>query len=156
MIDILRDIHKWVPSRNQEGCEEVFDRVPMVGDQKTIKRGVEAQFSVSNAYSKERRLEGLYFQIADWHHENKFLAVCKQFVSNFQVFAGMLMCSIYSFVKHMHVGQYKKKLKIFFNFNRSSAMCPIMHIFNGLMPYDFTHHWESLIGYIRLKLMAWY
>ena len=65
MIDILRNIHKWVPSRNQEGCEEVFDRVPMVGDQKTIERGVEAQFSVSNAYSKERRLEGLYFQIAD-------------------------------------------------------------------------------------------
>ena len=72
-----------------EGCEEVFDRVPMVGDQKTIERGVEAQFSVSNAYSKERRLEGLYFQIADWHHENKFLTVCKQFVSNFQVCAGM-------------------------------------------------------------------
>lgn len=74
MIDIVRDIHKWVPST---GCEEdeIFDRVPVVGDQKTMERGVEAQFSVSNAYSPRRRLEGVFFQLADWHHENKFLGV---------------------------------------------------------------------------------
>ena len=36
----------------------MFDRVRVVGDQKTMERGVEAQFLS-----------------ADWHHENKFLSV---------------------------------------------------------------------------------
>ncbi|KAK3731057.1 hypothetical protein QZH41_019215 [Actinostola sp. cb2023] len=76
MIDIVRELHQWVPSTDENEEEETFDRVPVVGDQKTMERGVEAQFSVSNSYSRRRRLDGLYFQLADWHHENKFLAVC--------------------------------------------------------------------------------
>jgi hypothetical protein len=79
MIDILRDMHKWVPHTNQNDTE-VFDTVPVVGDQKTMECGVEAQFSISNAYSKEKRLEGIFFQLADWHHENMFL--CAQFFFN--------------------------------------------------------------------------
>ena len=49
--------------------------MPVVGDQLTIERGMEAKFSVSNAYTSQRRLEGIYFQLAHWHHENKFLDV---------------------------------------------------------------------------------
>lgn len=76
MIDIVRQLHQWVPSTEEEDeKEETFDRVPIVGDQKTMERGVEAQFSVSNAYSRRRKLDGLFFQLADWHHENKFLGV---------------------------------------------------------------------------------
>ncbi len=74
MIDILRILHEWVPHTNDNGVE-IFDRVPVVGDQLTLERGLEGQFSVSNAYSKRGRLEGLFFQLADWHLENKFLAV---------------------------------------------------------------------------------
>ena len=74
MIDIVRELHGLVPVV-LDNENEVFDRVPVVGDQKTMERGVEAQFSVCNAYSKTRRLEGLFFQLADWHHENKFLSV---------------------------------------------------------------------------------
>lgn len=74
MIDIVRDLHKWVPSTGEEE-DETFDRVPVVGDQKTMERGVEAKFSVSNSFSRRRRLDGLFFQLADWHHENKFLGV---------------------------------------------------------------------------------
>ena len=51
MVDILRNLHKWVPDANENG-EEIFDRVPVVGDQKTMERGLEGQFSVSNAYTK--------------------------------------------------------------------------------------------------------
>lgn len=72
MVDILRNLHEWVPKADSE---EIFDRVPVVGDQKTLERGLEGQFSVSNAYTRGRRLEGLYFQLADWHLENKFLGV---------------------------------------------------------------------------------
>ena len=59
------------------GGQEKFDRVPVVGDQKSMERGVEGQFSVRNAYTKSRRLEGLFFQLAAWHHENKFLSVSR-------------------------------------------------------------------------------
>lgn len=76
MIDIIRELHQLVPMVTEADGNEVFDRVPVVGDQKTMERGVEAQFSVKNAYTKSRRLEGLFFQLADWHHENKFLSVC--------------------------------------------------------------------------------
>ncbi|KAK3721664.1 hypothetical protein QZH41_013812 [Actinostola sp. cb2023] len=65
MIDIVRYLHRWVPSTNENEDEEIFDRVPIVGDQKTMERGVEAQFSVSNAYSTRRKLEGVFFQLAD-------------------------------------------------------------------------------------------
>ena len=75
MIDIVRDLHNWVPTVGKDDCSDAFDRVPVVGDQKTMERGVEAQFSVRNAYTKSRRLSGLFFQLADWHHENKFLEV---------------------------------------------------------------------------------
>lgn len=74
MIDIVRQLHGLVPVVEADE-NEVFERIPVVGDQKTLERGVEAQFSVRNAYSKARRLEGLFFQLADWHHENKFLSV---------------------------------------------------------------------------------
>ena len=57
MIDIVRELHGLVPVVEVDG-NEVFDRIPVVGDQKTLERGVEAQFSVRNAY---RRLEGLFF-----------------------------------------------------------------------------------------------
>ncbi|KAK3716250.1 hypothetical protein QZH41_018051 [Actinostola sp. cb2023] len=61
MIDIVRELHKtWVPSLGEDGP---FDKVPIIGDQKTVERGVESQFSVSNAYTRERRLEGLFFSV---------------------------------------------------------------------------------------------
>ena len=33
MVDILRNLHEWVPDANENG-EEIFDGVPVVGDQK--------------------------------------------------------------------------------------------------------------------------
>ena len=77
MIDIIRGLHGLVPTVECLGGQEEFDRVPVAEDQKTMERGVEAQFSVRNAYTKSTRLEGLFFQLADWHHENNFLAVSR-------------------------------------------------------------------------------
>ena len=74
MIDILRYIHCLVPSHG-EADEEQFERISIVVDQLTVERGVEAQIRVSNAYTPGRKLEGIYFQLADWHHEKKFLDV---------------------------------------------------------------------------------
>ena len=72
MIDIIRGLHRLVPTHEGPGGQENFDHVPVVGDQKTMERGVEAQLSVRNAYTKSGRLEGLFFQLADWHHEISF------------------------------------------------------------------------------------
>ena len=77
MIDIIRGLHGLVLTVEGLGGQEKFDRVPVVGDQNTMERRVEAQFSVRNAYTNSRRLEGLFFQLADWHHENKFLAMSR-------------------------------------------------------------------------------
>ncbi len=55
MVDIVRDLHKWVPSEE----DEIHERVPVIGDQKTIERGVESQFSVRNAYTETRRLQSV-------------------------------------------------------------------------------------------------
>ena len=43
MKDIVRELHGLVPVVLHNG-NEVFDRIPVVGDQKTMERGVEAQF----------------------------------------------------------------------------------------------------------------
>ena len=75
MIHIMRELHKKVPLMTKPDGNKVFDQIPVVGDQKTMERGVDAQFSVKNAYTKSWRLKGLFFQLADWHHENKFLSV---------------------------------------------------------------------------------
>ena len=61
MIYISRELHGLVPTVECLCGQEKFDRVLVVGDQKTMERGVEAQFSVRNAYTKSRGLEGLFF-----------------------------------------------------------------------------------------------
>lgn len=50
----MRELHERVPLMTEADGNDVFDRIPVVGDQKTMERGVEAQFSVKNAYTKSR------------------------------------------------------------------------------------------------------
>ena len=95
MIDIVRELHEIVPDAGPDDGE-VFDRVSVVGAQKTMERGVEAQFSVQNAYTKTRRLEGLFFQLADWHHENKFLSV------SFSLYNGQYSVHIAMYFDYLH------------------------------------------------------
>ena len=47
----------------------------MVGDQLTVERAVNGHASLSNGFTPEECLDGLHFQIADWHAGNKFLQV---------------------------------------------------------------------------------
>ena len=54
----------------------------MVGDQLTIKRSVNGHAAPSNGFTPEERLEGLHFEIADWHAGNKFLQVNDIFFLN--------------------------------------------------------------------------
>ena len=55
--------------------EPVFEEQGIVGDQLSVERGINGHMSLSNGFTKER-LEGLHFEVADWHAGNKFLEVC--------------------------------------------------------------------------------
>ena len=92
IIQILKKFHKFVPcdkkqNQNREvtedelECEDankepVFGEQGIVGDQLSVERGINGHMSLSNGLTKEERLEGLHFEVADWHAGNKFWEVC--------------------------------------------------------------------------------
>lgn len=47
----------------------------VVGDQLTVERAINGHMSLANGFSSDERLDGLHFEIADWHAGNKFLEV---------------------------------------------------------------------------------
>ena len=71
MLAILRQFHAYLPSDdNGEMDSQLFS-----GDQLTIERAVNVVASVANGYTSEDRLEGMNFQIGDWHAGVKILSV---------------------------------------------------------------------------------
>ncbi len=46
-----------------------------MGDQFSVERAVNGHASLANGFTAEERLEGLHFEVADWHAGNKFLEV---------------------------------------------------------------------------------
>jgi hypothetical protein len=71
MLSILQQFHKYLPDIG----EDKFDGELFAGDQLTVERAVNIISSVSNGYSAEARLEGMHFQLGDWHAAVKFLDV---------------------------------------------------------------------------------
>ncbi|CAB4019750.1 Hypothetical predicted protein, partial [Paramuricea clavata] len=69
MLSILQQFHKYLPDIG----EDKFDGELFAGDQLTVERAVNIISSVSNGYSAEARLEGMHFQLGDWHAAVKFL-----------------------------------------------------------------------------------
>ena len=51
------------------------------GDQLSVERGINGHMSLANGFSPDDRLDGLHFEIADWHAGNKFLEI---FIFNLQ------------------------------------------------------------------------
>ena len=74
ILSILRSLHEYVPYCG-DGNERKYGEQGVVGDQLSVERGVNGQMSVSNSFTPEERVEGLHFEIADWHAGNKFLEV---------------------------------------------------------------------------------
>ena len=74
MIDIVRELHGLVPIVLEHG-KEVFDRVCVCWrPENNGERGGSTVFC-PQCLQQTQRLEGLFFQLPDWHHENKFLSV---------------------------------------------------------------------------------
>ena len=74
ILEILKEIHKYVPFSG-DGEEKTFADQGVVGDQLTVEQAVNGHASLSNGFTPEECLDGLHFQIADWHAGNKFLQV---------------------------------------------------------------------------------
>ena len=56
-----------------EGQEREYPSQPIVGDQLTVELAVNCHMSLCNGFTPDERLEGLHFEIADWHAGNKAL-----------------------------------------------------------------------------------
>ena len=74
MNEILKELHKYVPYHG-DGMKREYGDQAIVGDQLTVERGVNAHNTLANGFASKDRLEGLHFEIADWHGVNKSLAV---------------------------------------------------------------------------------
>jgi len=79
MLAILRQFHACLSSDdNGEMDSQLFS-----GDQLTIERAMNVFASVANGYTSEDRLEGMNFQIGDWHAGVKILSVSCVFDDHF-------------------------------------------------------------------------
>lgn len=74
ILAVLRDLHKYVPFFGDEEDRQ-YGELGVVGDQLTVERAVNGHNFITNGFLPEERLEGLHFEIADWHAGNKFLEV---------------------------------------------------------------------------------
>ena len=61
---------------HQKNKHTYYTQVGHVGDQLAIERGLNSLLSVSNGFTSEERLDGIYLEVADWHTDLKLLDVC--------------------------------------------------------------------------------
>ena len=73
ILRVLQELHQYVPFDGDDD-ERVYGKQGVVGDQLSVERGVNGHCSLAMATPLER-LEGLHFEITDWHGGNKFTEV---------------------------------------------------------------------------------
>lgn len=81
MLTILRQFYTYLPTSGDNEVDPQFFAV----DQLTVERAVNVVASVSNGYTPEDRLEGMNFQIGDWHAGVKILSVSPEFGFHLQL-----------------------------------------------------------------------
>ena len=74
-------MHANVSSWTSKEQDTYYTQVGHVGDQLTIERGANCLMSVSNGFTADERLAGMYLEVADWHTDLKFLDVCLNVLS---------------------------------------------------------------------------
>jgi hypothetical protein len=71
MLEILKKFQSYIPKADVN----TFDNQKCAGDQLSVERAVNVVASVENGHTPEDRLEGIDFQIGDWHACVKILTV---------------------------------------------------------------------------------
>ena len=74
ILEVMRNLHQYVPHCG-EAAKRKYEDQGVIGDQLTIERAVNGHVSLANGFTPEERLDGLHFEIADWHSGNRFLEV---------------------------------------------------------------------------------
>ncbi|XP_028518482.1 uncharacterized protein LOC114576306 [Exaiptasia diaphana] len=93
--EVLKVLHQYLSSYTRpEDGEKVFGSQGAVADQLSVERGVNCLFEVCNGFTAEEKLEGLHFEVADWHAGNKFLKVL--FKNFFSGSSSSDKCTLYS------------------------------------------------------------
>ena len=77
-MSILKQFYSYLPKLEHDE----FDGQLFTGDQLTVERGANAVSSVSNGYTPEDRLEGINFQLGDWHTSVKILEVIRLLINS--------------------------------------------------------------------------
>ena len=72
---MLEIMHANVPSWTSDEEVTHFTDIGHAGDQLTVERAINSLLAVSNEFTATEGLEGMHFEIADWHTELKFLDV---------------------------------------------------------------------------------
>jgi len=75
ILRVLQELHQYVPFDGEDD-ERVYGQQGFVGEQLSVEGGgVNGHCSLANGFTPEERLEGLHFEIADWHGGNKVTEV---------------------------------------------------------------------------------
>ncbi|KAK3731074.1 hypothetical protein QZH41_012180 [Actinostola sp. cb2023] len=93
ILEILKELHKYVPFTGN-GENRWYADLGVAGDQLTVERAVNGHASLGNGFTPEERLDGLHFEIADWHAGNKFLQVA--FDHLYSAASSRDKCTLYS------------------------------------------------------------
>ena len=75
MVDILSEVHKYVPVMQQHDSSEHPVTTPFVGDYLTVERGNGGLSCKRNSRSSSSRLEGLVMEMAEFHNQAELLKV---------------------------------------------------------------------------------
>ena len=91
-MHVLPELHQYVLFDGDDD-ERVYGRQGVVGDQLSVERGVNGHCSLTNGFTPEERLEGLHFEIADWHGGHNFTEVGRyHYCMNFNYNHVILRC----------------------------------------------------------------
>ena len=91
-MHVLPELHQYVLFYGDDD-ERVYGRQGVVGDQLSVERGVNGHCSLANGFTPEERLEGLHFEIADWHGGHNFTEVGRyHYCMNFNYNHVILRC----------------------------------------------------------------
>ena len=74
ILNVLHSLHKYVPYSG-DGDDRRYGEQGIVGDQLRVERAVNGHMSLVNGFTSEDRVEGLHFEVTDWHAGSKFLEV---------------------------------------------------------------------------------
>eukprot|EP00794_Sanderia_malayensis_P008514 gene8514-9427_t len=101
---ILKELHKFLP--HTEGkIDQLFADQAVVGDQISVERAVNCLLQISNGYTTEDRLEGLHFEVGDFHSGMKFVQLAyDNFYSGCSADSPCTMFNDAALINHRNIG----------------------------------------------------